>query len=195
VRILLVAEGKHERGTLDRHGALEALVRRLLNREADFVHDRLANNQIHAHHGKGRGYYKKALRWMLEAAKRGFDAIVLVVDQDGAAERRRDIDDAQESPIASIRRALGVAIRRFDAWLLADEQALSGVLGMTVQRQPQIERIRDPKKTCKGLREASQRPMTQTEMYEGVAGQADLDILSERSPRGFAPFAERVRAL
>ena len=195
MKVLLVAEGPHEHGRETRHGALEMLVRRLLDWDADFEHDRLARNDIHAHHGKGRGYYKKALRWMLDAAKKGFDAIILLVDEDGLAERRTEIADAQASEISSIRRALGTPIRTFDAWILADEQALTEVLGMQVQRQKPVETIRDPKKVCKCLRDDSGKDMAQRDMYELVMARADLATLSERSARGFAPFAERVRAL
>lgn len=195
MRILLVAEGKHEHGVPERTGSLETLVRRLARRDADYEHDRLARSDIHAHHGKGKGYHKKALRWILEAAKRGFDAIVLVVDQDDVPARRHEIDDAQNSEMSPIKRALGVAIRSFDAWILADERALSEVLGMPVNRQGSIEQLRDPKGICERLLAASECRVTQTKMYELVTKGADLHTLSERCRRGFGPFAQRVKTL
>lgn len=195
MRILLVSEGKHERGTEGRQGALEILVRRLLNEDADISNDRLANPRIHAHHGKGQGYYKRTLRWMLEAAKQGFDALVLLVDEDGKPERMSQINEAQSSTLSAIKRALGIAIRKFDAWILADEEALTTVLGESVSRQPQVERISNPKHTCADLLSRTDQTMTQTEMYARVAQQADLNRLAERAPNGFAPFADRVRDL
>ncbi len=195
MRVLVVAEGKHERGTGSSRGALDILVRRLLDNDPDIVLDRLANSNIHASHGRGKGCQKKAVRWMLEAAKREADAVVLLVDEDGNDERRREIDEAQASDLAAISRALGVAIRSFDAWMLADEQALSGVLGTTVQRQPDVESIRNPKAVCMSLLSDSHSSLTQTEVYSGVSEEVDLSTLAERCPRGFAPFATRVRAL
>lgn len=195
MRVLVVAEGKHERGTESSRGALGILVRRLLDGDPNIVLDRLANRNIHAVHGRGRGYYKKAVRWMLEAENGEFDAIVLLVDEDGIEARRIEINEAQSSQLSSIRRALGVAIRSFDAWMLADEQALSGILGTTVQRQPDAESIPDPKAACMALLSNSDSPLTQTEMYGGVSEAVNLSTLTERCPRGFAPFAARVRNL
>ena len=93
------------------------------------------------------------------------------------------------------RRALGVAVRSFDAWMLADEQALTTALGYTVSRQSEPEAIRNPKELCARLLQKSAKTLTQTEMYEAVAKAADTDTLQERCPHGFAPFARRVREL
>jgi len=190
-----VAEGKHERGAGEAPGALQCLVARLLERDAEFVLERLANDNIHVHPGKGRGYFKKAVRWLLEAAKRGYDVLVLVVDEDGYSDRVIQIDEAQESPKAPIPRALGVAVRTFDAWMLADERALSNVLAVKVPRQPEIERIRDPKGACKRLLAQSGRSMSPTELRAAVSREATISVLIERCPTGFRPFAERVGAL
>lgn len=189
MRVLIVGEGKHERS-----GAFESFVRRLSpQNDLEFESDRLARSDIHASHGKGSGYFKKAVRWMLEAKKREFDGCVLVVDEDGKPERRSEIDLAQESPLGIRCRALGVAVRQFDAWMLADERALTQVLGGTVQRQRAPEEISDPKRTCEQLRDAAQSRLPLSEMYAGVAHAADLTLLAERCPRGFAPFADRLR--
>lgn len=72
MRVLVVSEGKHEHS-----GALENLVKRLGGERATFASDRVQSNRIHAHHGQGQGFFKRALRWLLEAQKRGFDALVL----------------------------------------------------------------------------------------------------------------------
>ena len=80
MKVLLVAEGKHERGKEDRDGALETIVRRLHQGICQCDLDRVSRKDIHAHHGKGQGYFKKALRWMLHAQELGYDALVLVID-------------------------------------------------------------------------------------------------------------------
>ena len=195
MRVLLVAEGKHERGQEDREGALETLIRRLHQGIIQCDLDRVSRKDIHAHHGKGQGYLKKALRWILEAEKRGYDALVLVIDQDNVLRRVQEITAAQNDQRFALRRALGVAIRTFDAWMLADEQALSRVLGFAVALQRSPEEISEAKEVCAQLLGNSPTTMSQSEFYASVAREADIDTLERRCTRGFAPFAQRVRAL
>jgi hypothetical protein len=190
VKVLIVSEGKHERA-----GAIQTLVARLAVKGLDLVDERVSVRDIHAHHGKGQGYYKKALRWLFEAARRGHDALILVVDEDGRSERVTQIDEAQDAEVPPLPRAFGVAIRTFDAWMLADEQALTEVLELEVQRQSDPEGERHPKRACEKLLESSSRGLSQSEMYAGVADRLSVERLSERCPRGFAPFASRVRDL
>jgi len=190
MNVLVVSEGKHEQG-----GALENLLRRLGGDRGVFTPERVSNNNIHTHHGKGAGYFKRAVRWLLEAEKRGFDAIVLVIDQDGERERSRQIADAQDSSLSRLPRAMGVAIRTFDAWMLADETALTEVLRCPINRQAEPESIRDPKQACAGLLTKSPNPMAQSAMYAEIARKLDLAILIARCPSGFRPFAERVTSV
>lgn len=198
MRVLIVAEGKHEvaEGKRENTGALQTIVSRLAGADKTYKVDRLARRDLRAIHSKGRGYYKRALRWMLHAQEQGYNAVVLLVDEDGKAERRREIEDAQaDIQHASISRAMGVAIRTFDAWMLADEGSLSRVLGCTIQRQGDPETIADPKEACAGLMAENECRLTQTEFYKQIAEGADLDVLSRRCPQGFAPFASRLRDL
>jgi hypothetical protein len=90
---------------------------------------------------------------------------------------------------------MGVAIRSFDAWILADDSALSAVLGRTIPRQPDPEEIKDPKSECTKLRDASGKNIDLRDMYAEVAAQADLNTIAARCPKGFATFAQRVRLL
>jgi len=186
MRVLVVAEGKHE------SAALEHLLARLGGDTATFEFDRVANREIHTFHGKGRGYFKRAVRWLLEAENRGVDALVFLIDEDGQRERAGQIGDAQNSSISQLSRAMGVAIRTFDAWMLADEGVLTGVLGYQFGRQRDPENIRDPKAVCAHLLADSSAPMAQTEMYARIANQVDITVLSARCPSGFASFGARV---
>ena len=92
MRTLIVAEGKHER-----EGALLTLVSRLATTELQCESDRVSRKDIHAHHGKGPGYKKKAIRWLREAEKQGYEAVVFLIDEDGHAGRIQQIDEAQDS--------------------------------------------------------------------------------------------------
>jgi len=196
MRVLVVSEGEHEQG-----GALENLLRRLGGQEAEFVFDRVQRDDIHTHSGKGSGYTKRALRWLKEAKKREMDALVLLVDQDNPEYRRSEqLREAQEyyNPKVSaltLPRAMGVAIKMFDAWMLADEKALTTVLGCTIVKQRNPETIRRPKEVCQKLRDDAVNQMAQREMYAEIALRLDLNTLSSRCPKGFKPFAERVRHL
>jgi hypothetical protein len=83
----------------------------------------------------------------------------------------------------------------FDAWMLADEKTLTQVLGYDVDRQPDPETIRNPKRVCADLLANSQNQMTQSEMYARVSYEIDIDILSDRCQSGFRPFAASVRII
>jgi hypothetical protein len=188
MKVLLVVEGPHE------EAALPILVGRIAETSFEKEIDRLARNDIHMFHGAGQGYFKKAVRWMLEARKRGFRAIILLVDEDGQTERRTEIDRAQSFEPALIERALGVAIRSFDAWMLADETALARVLGVSVDRFPEPESISAPKAKCQSLLSKCKTNLGQGEMYARVARETNLKTLALRCPKGFQLFADRVRS-
>ena len=120
MRILVVSEGIHERA-----GALGNLLEKLGGKREFFESDRVANNEIHAFHGKGQGYFKKAVRWLLEAEKGNYDAMIFLIDEDGKKERRKQIENAQNTDQSQLPCAMGVAIKTFDAWMLTDEKVLS----------------------------------------------------------------------
>src|SRR5687767_12965367 len=148
MRVLIVGEGAHEEA-----GALQTFVERLAGRPLDCQFRRVKDANVHTHHGKASGMEKKAIRWMLDAKRDGYDAVVFLVDEDGYRERVAQVDRAQDDRTSDIARALGVAVRTFDAWMLADERALTETLGRNVDRQPDPERIRDPKAECARLLE------------------------------------------
>ena len=191
MRVLVVVEGKHESG-----GAASALIQQVRPDLTDLTFDRLANSKIHMHPGKGRAYFKKAVRWMLEARKRSFDAIILLVDRDGVQTRCTEITDAQEDyTICNIPRALGVPVEAFDAWMLADELAISKVVAVTVPPQPDPEQIAHPKEHMEKLLEGLGLQWGGAEMYARIAAELNLSHLRHRCPDGFATFADRVQML
>ncbi len=202
MKVLLVSEGFHEHsdpiyGDEGDRGALEILVRRLIGREIE-LESRKPNDREFRRtrvHGKGHAYEKVVIAFLQEAERRRFDAVVFLIDEDGEAERRTALDAAQVSERSPIPRACGVAIRSFDAWMLADERALAGVFGSNPGLQPEPEFHRDPKAICTKLRDESGCGRRLRDVYADYAGQADLGLLKQRCPLGFAPFAERVERL
>ncbi len=187
MHVLIVGEGPHEQR------ALPVLVHRIQPGVSETSFDLVKNGR--RVHGKGRGMFKKAVGWMLDAQFRGFDALVFLTDEDGDRSRRTQMDQAQDWTGSSLPRVCGVAIRKFDAWFLADEAALQAVLGVHVPRQPEPEKTPDPKAECKALLDQSGGARSLGDLYAQAAQQLDFDTLSQRCRAGFAPFAHRVRAL
>lgn len=191
MKVLVVAEGKHEAGTDDVKGALLVLIERVLDCRLTLTYMSIRDEHFRVH----GGFEKRILRCLTFARGEQFDALVLVVDEDGDRNRRRIFDQAQDDPRIDLRRALGLAIITFDAWMLADEVAISDVLGVTVQRQPDPETIADPKARCAELLEHSDAGMSQTQLYSKIAEALTINVLVKRSPNGFGPFHERLLQL
>jgi hypothetical protein len=190
MRVLLVAEGPSEP-----NGALQSLVCRLRGQNIDFRCELMKDRKVKVHvaRGKGGGFTKRALAWLRFAVQEKADALVLLIDEDNKIERHQEIDAAQESGVFALPRAMGVAIRTFDAWMLADEAALARVLGGPINRQKDPESIRDPKAVFNDL--AKDVDVDASQLYARVAETVDLAGLRSRCPNGFGPFAERVEAL
>ena len=203
MNVLLVAEGKHERGDPFHKivGALEELVKRLLVLQdpARSINIEVApanDKKVRVHPGKGSGLEKRALAWMKHAGKKRCDALILLIDQDGDKTRASQLSKAQaDQRVNAIPRALGVAVKSFDAWMLADETALSNVLGCPINTQKAPETIADPKRQCETLRDQSPASIDLTDMYRDIAQSTDIDKLKKRCPAGFKSFAERVEKL
>ena len=197
MRILIVSEGVHELGDNSLDGALVMLASRLLDGNVSFERKKVSSSEVrqHTQQGKDGRYEKRALGWIRLAEREGYDAIILVIDQDGDEERKRQFDRAQDDLRLSLPRALGVAIKTFDAWMLADEQALSAVLGTHIDLSPNPESEDDPKSRCENLRNEARSQLSPRAMYAEIAERTDMEKLEARCPNGFAPFAGRVRAL
>jgi hypothetical protein len=195
MRILLVSEGRHELGDAQIESPLRTLVSRILGMQHVYELKKVSDRDLRVHGGRGAGFFKKAVRCLIHAHESGFDAVVMVIDEDGESSRRRQISEANEHQGVNVRRALGIAIRTFDAWMLVDEQALSRVLGIQVSRQPDPEEMRNPKLKAIELRDRSGKAFPITHMYLTLARELDLAVLRERCANGFGIFAERLQSL
>jgi hypothetical protein len=139
------------------------------------------------------------------------DAIVGVADRDGAKYQARldDLKAGRQTLGASGKGcAVGLAIEKIEAWLLADEQALrSACDDPHIQRQPDPETLdaaneahdRHPKGRLTRLMtqaEGDEIPVGEfPERYAAIAQVSDLHCLETRCRQGFAPFASQVRLL
>ena len=131
--------------------------------------------------------------WVRFAEKEKFDAIILLVDQDKSPARREGLDAAQINQRCSLPRAMGLAVKTFDAWMLADEVAISNAIDKTVMRQRSPEAIKDPKQVLHSLIDGASE--SRTSVYLLIAESTNLDTLCERCPEGFGPFRSRLTSL
>lgn len=190
LRVLLVSEGKHEQA-----GALLRLLERCCQGTIiQATHAKLSDPQIKSSNGASQGTMKRAIRWAQHAEAEGFQACVVLLDEDGSGSRVGEMDAAQESPLCGLPRAMGVAVRTFDAWMLADETAVSRALGRKIQRQKDPEKIKNAKDVFEKLL-GNRAGISQAEAYASIAATARLTELEARCPVGFQPFTARLRAL
>ncbi len=145
----------------------------------------------------GAEYQRKAMSWIRKAQNEQFDALVVVVDQDNAPGRRNGLEAAQADNRLTLPRAIGLAVKSFDAWMLADERAISNAVGRTVQTQKTPE-DHDSKAAMRMIvdeRMSVDESDTMTDIYQRIAEYADIDTLCKRCPKGFQPFHCRLFAL
>ncbi len=195
--VLIVAEGEHELsgGTAD--AALPILVRRMLGDGVDLrpTSKRIRELSGHTHSGRGNPLARKFIGIMRLAEREGYDAVVILIDQDDDRSRHQAATVAQEATFTLLPRAIGIAVKSFDAWFLADHAALSDVLGTEIQMQPDPERHNDPKTACQNLRSLTTSDCALRDLYSMVAAIADLELFRRRCPSGFGVFADRVAGL
>ncbi|MFV0443704.1 MAG: hypothetical protein ACK5Q5_09050 [Planctomycetaceae bacterium] len=200
MKVLLASEGSNELDYDGDAGALAELVRPYLPIGTVIERIRIADPRLRRNvvKGKREGHYFKRLQRLLWLAEREeFDGVVAVVDEDGVRDRREGVSKANADQAFRIPRAFGVAIPTFDAWMLADESALSDVMNCKVQRQPDLETMKrtEPKSRVDGLNRLSDYSLTRTELYVQVAKKLDQKRLSQRCPLGFAMFRGLLLAL
>lgn len=193
MKVLLVSEGKHENG-----GALQTLIDRIsgISNEYElFAANDASIRSSHGVPGVGSRLVKRVKAFGRLAREKRCEALIYLIDQDRDPRRRLALDSAQADPASLIAQALGVAVETFDAWILADERALSTVLQYSVDRQRDPETLRDAKSVCEALRNGSEGDLPLRKMYAAVCSHVDFNTLTTRCPAGFAIFAQRVRAL
>lgn len=215
MRVLVLGEGKSDLGYWQgdqwQDGAIPAFVRKILGEGDEWA--LTCRQWTHLrHHVKGsnpHGFRRRMQMWMQCAQHQGFDAIVAVVDRDArpGEERLEEIAkgrDAARSELG-IDGAVGLAIEKIEAWLLADVKALHDAKSdKSIPRQPDPEtlasRAKDspsnPKYRLRCLIDDGDQPEeTYTAVYAKIAAAADLDVVANRCSQGFKPFREDVERL
>lgn len=83
-----------------------------------------------------------------------------------------------------------VVVRELEAWLLADENAISGVMGKRVTKVQNPEGLPDPKERLKRVLSKARKPYT-SEIARQIAANAKIETIESRCP-SFKKFREAV---
>ena len=151
-------------------------------------------------HGGGRGYERKLLFAILDAAQRGLDGVVATVDRDKShgRDRLRELEagrDRHREKAPPLPTALGVADPHAEAWLLDDPVAVRTTLRLAPDTDmPNVRRIDSPKDELTRLHQSSPRADEPIRALLAEIAEA-VEPTRCQHPRetGFGHFAEDVR--
>jgi len=134
---------------------------------------------------------------------------VILVDADGKGRQRlrtlrQRVDEVEQAGMAIAScTAVGVAIEKFEAWLLADEGALSTVLEVPnpngASRSPETLKGKggapdDAKRVfAERVAQAGKRDVPPDELAYRIVARMDLDVVERRCPKGFGLFRREVK--
>lgn len=153
-----------------------------------------SDRRLHGESGNGR-----RLKFVVrEALADGIDGVVATVDQDKAKPRERlnVLIAAREDDRNSGRHlptGLGEARPHGEAWLLDDQVAVKGVLGISAgEAIPTVQKSRSPKNALNNLCTAFERKFA--DVLPGMAAKIDVGRCAHAKETGLQEFAEDVRA-
>jgi hypothetical protein len=213
VRVVVYAEGAGELAgskslqpapgsllTEEELGSAHLLVRRCLERTRGLTPDtvrfeeplrtsrgRLARGSIlHS-----RDTLRPLLSWV-DPTKQP-DLAVVLVDADGDDGRQSLLDSAIKGVL--VEAVVAVAIQEFEAWLVADSDALKAVLRQTLAPPKPPERLsrRQAKELLQQWCEQHARSREASELRRDLARQCDLDTVAQKCT-AFASFLRKLQA-
>jgi hypothetical protein len=200
--IEIFGEGKTDMGTgtgmlPPNKGVLPILVHRLCGRPSQMVVKRRAYAFL-----QGKGLSQKVRFAKRQANYNRSAGAVFVMDSEGDERERKkkhnELTKGRDQELPEFPMAVGVAHPCIEAWLLADGQAVARVIGPSAALNlpteperlpaPQRDERNNPKAVlaARGVRSASDKDAVALAM-------ADMDLVCQRCPSGFAPFAHEVR--
>jgi hypothetical protein len=144
-------------------------------------------------------YFQNLFGAAFKAKQDGYAALVVVVDNDRrkANEAIRPLQDGRDKAANStgLACAIGVAIETFDAWMIADANAVEACGGDKSKCHPSPESLNQPEGRGRHPKEYAIQALGDGlgELYGQVAAELDLDLLERQCPKGFGPFAGEVR--
>jgi len=207
-RVAVYGDGEYELGEPNQEyasgddlPALPRLIHRLLGQPEDVSYTPLLFRKVRGGKGKEGKWEKKAKRAILDAERRRFQAVVIVVDRDRQPSRER-LDPLkrardQMSAEGPAPCAVGLAVETFDAWMIADGKAIEKAGGDPSRSHPDPEKLSGKEGSGDHPKERAYEilgpPNVLGGKYAVVAAAADLQFLEQRCSKGFKPFAADVR--
>jgi hypothetical protein len=161
---------------------------------------RLFRRVKHTHRGSFPRYAKKAMNAIISARKGSYSGAVVLIDRDGRgnAQRRKHLEQGRDNvaPESRLPCAVGVAVETFDAWMIADADAVEEAGGDKTHTHPDPEKLDGDEGTQKHPKDFAAAAFGGLshlgQSYASVAETADLDLLVKRCPDGFASFRKDV---
>ncbi len=137
------------------------------------------------------------VRLLSRDASDGPDLALVLVDQDDEPQRKRDLDAATAD--LSVTRVIAVAVKEFEAWLLADPDALRDAVGPvdSLPAAPEAPpRAGDAKGCLQGLGARCWSPVTtahdEHDFRRTIAAACSLAVVANRCP-SFGAFRGELR--
>ncbi len=222
-RILVMGEGEHELGAvpanvgneprpLDSESlpALPKLIHRLLDQPNGVRYFARSNGFPRRHIQRNlrsrtpvglSGHGKRVVWAMRWAARERFDALVYVVDRDH--KRPAETIHAMEAGRVAAEKntplpcAVGTPVEAFDAWFIANGNAVKEAEGDSGKTHPKPESLLGKEGTGDHPKDVAAAIFGSGvglgDKYAVVAQHLDLEQLAKACPKGFALFAEDVR--
>ena len=179
-------------------GVLPILVHKICNKSENMrvIRKRVA-------HLRGKKPAEKVEFERFQAYHSNYDGLVLVVDSDGELNEVRktwfDAREKSEMELAStLPMAIGVAHPCIESWLLADATAVRR--GLELDRTPDVplnpenlSPIQDNRNHPKNIFHTNvKKNISAQEKDRIAAAMNDLELVKQRCPLGFKPFADEV---
>jgi hypothetical protein len=220
VKVLFIGEGRHDIGDPNpnsyaprpAHGTIPSLARRICqNITSESVALAWKDIPRFSLSAQKRGFPAKITAAALLAVRKfGCGATVVVTDRDGQADRQSELEkgvDSARQLFLQHPTVWGLAIESVEAWTLGVPDKIAEELGLDVKLVHQqfpggldVESLSErsgkpdhrPKQLLERIAQLRNRQDC-TEFRQAIAERTDVGDLARACPKGFAPFAERLR--
>jgi hypothetical protein len=220
MKVLFVGEGTHDIGRPDfpakprlAAGVVAVLARNICPAiDAESVGVAWREIRIFNPDKKHKGWAAKVEAAILLARQYRCAGTICVADRDRDDTRLAAMDEWKQSGAKSLAAGhavvCAVAVESIEAWTLGDQEAVAAVLGVKVDtirkryyKVSDVEKLHErsgkpglrPKELLRQLAELKHRE-ADTQLREEIAACTDVDALQKTCPKGFRPFAERLKA-
>ncbi len=215
VRLMVVGEGPHELGDPDTwetdgrasEAAMPTLVHRILCEPAEVCYhkvklsargSRTERRRAKHIHGRGTKASGRVKTWIDRALRADCHGVIILWDRDGdtrsdrLAQMKVGRDEmANDTDTEYPACAVGVAVESFDAWMIADGNALGRAEGNGAISHPTPENL-----SAAEAKERAQEIFGDEDglrrCYATVAEHVNMKTLANCCPAGFAPFKQEI---